>query len=420
MNRQIFSYLLGIFAALSLTLLLIVLVMDPPVGDLLELGILLGITAIASGAVGYVSHRLGWWRRFKSLTQALAVSYLIAGGLTMVNVWLTARLMFINSHDLALATLLLLFASSISVLFGVFIAGSATQVLRDLVQGAERLGRGDFSTRIEAVGEDEVAQLAKSFNEMVHRLETADASEKALEEARRNLIAWASHDLRTPLASLRAMLDALADGVVTDEATIQRYLQQSQVEIERMSRLINDLFELAQLDAGSLELQGEAASLSDLISDTLERFTARARQAGILLKAAAQPEIDPVWMAPDKIERVLNNLLENALRHTPAGGEISLQAGMENGDVHVSVSDSGLGIPEEDLPRIFDRFFRGEKSRTRQGYESGGSGLGLAIARGIVEAHGGNIWAHNNTPGPGSVFHFTLPRQGQPQAPQQA
>ena len=292
MNRQITTYLLGIFAALSLTILLVILVMHPPVGDLMELALLLGITAIVSATVGFVSHRLGWWRRFRSLTQALALSYLIAGGLTLLNVWLTARLMFTSNHDLALAILLLLFASSISVLFSVFITSSATKVLGDLVKGVDQLGSGDFSTQIEWEGRDEVAQLARSFNQMVHRLEAADASERALEEARRNLIAWASHDLRTPLASLRAMIDALAEGVVEDPETIKRYLHQSQVEVERMNRLINDLFELAQLDAGSLELQGESASLSDLISDTFERFSARANQAGIHLEAAAQPGID--------------------------------------------------------------------------------------------------------------------------------
>jgi signal transduction histidine kinase len=319
--------------------------------------------------------------------------------------------MFTSNHDFALATLLLLFASSISVLFGVFITSSATKVLGDLVNGAEQLGSGDFSTRIAAEGRDEVAMLAQSFNQMVDRLEVADASEKALEEARRNLIAWASHDLRTPLASLRAMIDALAEGVVEDADTTHRYLHQSQIEIERMNRLINDLFELAQLDAGSLELQGESASLSDLISDTLERFSARALNAGIKLEASADPGIDPIWMAPDKIERVLNNLLENALRHTPEGGKVALRAAINRQDVCVTVRDSGHGIPDEDLTRIFDRFYRGEKSRSREGYDGGGSGLGLAIARGIVEAHGGSIWAQNNSPDPGSALYFTLPRQ---------
>ncbi len=408
MNPRIRTYLLGITAALSLTLFLIAIIMHPPMGDLVQLGLLLGVTAIASAAIGYFSHRMGWWRQFGSIRHALVVNSLIAAGLILLNVWLTARLMFINDHDLALATLLLLFASGISVSFGAFNASSITHALGELALSAEQLGQGDFTARVEPNGRDEVAQLAASFNQMAARLAAADQAGRRLEEARRNLVAWASHDLRTPLASLRAMIDALAEGIVSDPETTTRYLRQSQSEIERMSKLIGDLFELAQLDAGGLELKGEPASLSDLISDTLEGFAERARGVGVTLEGSAPPGVDPVWMSPDKIGRVLNNLLENAIRHTPEGGRVTLQAARDNGEVRISVVDTGPGITPEDLPRIFDRFYRGEKSRTRTGYSQGGAGLGLSIAKGIVEAHGGHIWVANE-PGPGAAFSFTLP-----------
>jgi signal transduction histidine kinase len=408
-------YVIGILAALTLTVALIMAVMNPPLDDLKLLTYYLGLTSAGSLVIGFVSHRLGWWRRLRSLTLTLTLGYAIAAGLTLLNVWLTARLMFVDEHDFALASLLLVFAGGIAIFFGYFLSSSITQALRDLARGAERLSAGDFSTRVEIDGENEVAQVARAFNQMVTRLEQAVEAERALESARRNLVAWASHDLRTPLASLRAMLDALAEGVVTDPETVTRYLQQSQAEIGRMSALIDDLFELAQLDAGHLELFCAANSLADLISDTLEGFSARAEAQGVALSGSVAQEVDPVWMAPEKISRVLHNLLENALRYTPAGGTVRLRAQTENGSVLVTVQDDGEGIPEEDLPFVFDRFFRGEKSRVRGAGGIGGAGLGLAIAKGLVEAHGGQIWV-NSARGAGTTMTFALPKTPAPAA----
>jgi signal transduction histidine kinase len=411
MNKQILVYLLTIVAALAGTLLLIALIMNPPMGDLVELGWLLGITAVISGGIGYLTYRLGLWRQFRSLSRALAVSYLIAAGLTLLNVWVTARLMFINEHDLALATLLLLFAAGITVSFGIFISSSSMQALHRLALGARRVSEGDLTTRVPEEGRDEISQLSVAFNEMIRRLESAAAAERALEEARRDLVAWASHDLRTPLASLRAMTDALAEGVVDDAETARRYLRQSQQEIDRMNRLLDDLFELAQLDTGGLVLACEAASLSDLISDALEGFAEQARSSGIRLDGSAGPGIDPVFMAPDKIGRVLNNLIENALRHTPEGGSVMIAAALRDADVVISVADTGSGIDRSDRPHIFERFFRGEKSRTRTGYNRGGTGLGLAISKGIVDAHGGSIWLDDGESS-GTKITFSLPQKG--------
>jgi signal transduction histidine kinase len=251
---------------------------------------------------------------------------------------------------------------------------------------------------------------------MVARLEQLNEAEKALDLARRNLVAWASHDLRTPLTSLRAMLDALADDVVTEPETVRRYLRQSQHELSHMSNLIDDLFELAQLDAGHLEMMFETSSLSDLISDTLEGFRVRAQSKGVQLSGEVSPSVDPLWMATDKISRVLNNLVENAIRHTPEGGEVRLGAEVENGSVLVTVADTGEGITPEDQPYIFDRFYRGEKSRSRKGQAGEGSGLGLAIAKGLVEAHGGEIWVTADAVD-GTVMCFRLPHRREPVSP---
>lgn len=409
MSSRFGLYLLGLLAAFSLTLVMIALVMRPPVTDLMYLALFLTATGSISAGVGYLTYRLGWWRRIPSLRYTLTLGYVLAAGLTLLNVWITAELMFVNPHDLALAVLLLVFAGGVAVSFGDLLSTMVTRAVRDLAEGAAAIREGDFSVRVEAEGRDELAALAASFNEMAAQLEQVAAEKELLDRTRRDLVAWASHDLRTPLASLRAMIDALADGVVDDPETTRRYLEQSQAEIARMSGLINDLFELAQLDAGAQDFTCEESSLSDLISDTLAAFGARAKAKGVTLCGSVDPTVDPVWMAPDRISRVLYNLLENAIRHTPPGGEISLEAMPRGEDIHVAVRDSGEGIAAADLPHVFERFYRGEKSRSRGGYASGGAGLGLAIAHGLVEAHGGRIWV-KSTPGRGTVMQFTLPR----------
>ena len=409
-------YLLGIVAALTLTITLVIALMRPPMDDLLSLVLLFGSTSAASAVIGFISHQLGWWRQLRTLNQTLTLGYILAAALTLLNVWITARLMFINAHDLTLAGLLLLFAGGISIAFGYFLSTSITQTLRELVRAAHRLSEGDFGARVPSAGRDEVAQLAQAFNAMAARLEQANAEAKKLDAARRDLVAWASHDLRTPLASLRAMLDALADGVVTEPETVARYVRQSQAEITRMSELIDNLFELAQLDTGNLVLRCEVSSLADLISDTLEGFTPRTQAQGLILTGVVAADVDPVWMAPEKISRVLQNLIENAIRHTPPGGAIRLHAERQAHDVVVSVKDTGEGIAPEDLPRVFDRFYRGDAARARRqprnGTAGGGAGLGLAIAKGLVEAHGGRIWAES-APNSGATIWFTLPRTGQ-------
>ena len=413
MNSQLsrlLTYLFVIMVILLLTVVLIQVVMNPPLGDLLYLAILLGITSLVSAGFGFISHRLGWWRRLPQLSQTLVLGYILAGALALFNVWLTARLMFINQHDLILGTLLLIFAGGISVALGFFLSNSITQDLKDLVKGAENISQGDFGVRVKVSGEDEVAQLAQAFNQMALRLEHASEAERALDEARRNLVAWASHDLRTPLTSLMVMLDAINDGIITDPETVKRYLQQSQNEVKRMSLLIDDLFELAQLDAGYQDLDFEWISLSDLISDTLESFAARAQNQGVTIKGSVDPAVDPVWAAPDKLSRIFDNLVGNALRYTPEGGSILLDASLQNDQVQVSIQDTGTGISENDLPRIFDRFYRGEKSRPRSDEKGRGVGLGLAIVKGLVEAHGGKIWVESQS-GEGTKFWFTFPKQ---------
>jgi len=401
-------YALGIALILAISLALFYWLMRPPMGDLSLMAQFLSITAAVSALAGFVAYRLGWMARSPSLHLTLIVIYALASALAFFNVWVTARLMFASEHDLTLATVLLVFAGGIAMALGYFLSSALTDRIRVIDGAAQEIQHGNLQVRVPEMGHDELAALAGTFNQMAARLEAAARQQRELETLRRDLIAWAGHDLQTPLASARAVVEALADGVVDDPATVQRYLRTAQRDIQNLSLLIDDLFQMAQLDAGGLPLNREMASLADLISDTLESFSALAAQQDVRLDGQVAPGADPAYIDVLRIGRVLSNLIGNALRHTPAGGTVTVRAAREARGVTVEVRDTGEGIQPEDLPHVFDRFYRGEKSRSRR---TGGAGLGLAIARGIVELHGGHIEVES-TPGQGACCRFTLPAGG--------
>jgi signal transduction histidine kinase len=378
--------------------------MQPPAKDIVELGLIFGATGLGATLLGFLSHRTGWWARTSSLSQSLTAGHLLAALVGLVIVWLAARLMFINKHDLTLAGLLLLFASTVSVSFGYFLSSSITNRLRKLDRAALRLSQGDFSTRVSIAGRDEVAQLGRAFNTMALRLERAEAEAAQLDRARRDFIAGASHDLRTPLASLRAMLDAIADEVADDPID---YIQRCLRVIAQLTRLTEDLVELARLDSETAPLELAPGSITVLVRRAIEGAAHSAQEKEIDLGQSG--EAGEVWMSEDAIARVLQNLLDNAIRHTRHRGRVWVSFAERNGAVHVSVEDSGEGIPAEQLPYIFDRFYRGEKSRTKEGV-----GLGLAIAKELIEAHGGRIWAES-APERGTRITFSLAREMHPQ-----
>jgi signal transduction histidine kinase len=398
-------YALGIVLVLALSLALFYWLLNPPVGDLTVMAQLLSVTAFVSALAGFAAYRLGWLERSPSLRLTLMGIYAFASVLAFFNVWVTARLMFASQHDLLLATVLLLFAGGIAMLLGYFLSNAIVRRITGLQQAAQQIEAGLLGTNVAVTGYDELSALAVTFNQMSKRLEQAALKQRELDDLRRDLIAWAGHDLRTPLASVRAIVEALADGIVEDPQTIQRYLNTAQRDIQSLSLLIDDLFQMAQLDAGGLALERERASLSDLISDTLESFSALATLQGVVLSGTVLPDVDPLLMDVQRIGRVLNNLIGNALRHTPQGGSVRVDAVRTASGVRISVYDTGDGIQAEDLAHIFERFYRGEKSRSRS---TGGSGLGLAIAKGIVEAHGGQIGVESQA-GEGSTFYFVLP-----------
>jgi signal transduction histidine kinase len=390
-------YIIGVVCILLISLLIFVVVMRPPMIEFGLMAIFLLITAIISSLVGYTAYRLGWMTNVHTIRLTLLISYLISSILTFFNVWLTARLMFASQHDLLLATVLLLFAGGMAMVLGYFLSSTITERITLLQQAANRLAKGDRQARINVSGRDEVSELSNAFNRMADQLQEA-------EQNRADLIAWVSHDLQTPLTSIQAILEALKDGVVEDHQAQQRYLATAQREVRSLSDLIDDLFQLAKIDAGGLTLDYSDNSLSDLISDTLESFSHVAVKENIQLEGSVQPGIDPLYMDAQLIGRVLNNLVSNALQFTPSGGEVKIEAKWEEGEIEVRIRDTGEGIQAKDLPHIFESFYRGEKSRSRK---TGGAGLGLAISKGIIQAHGGKIWVES-TPGEGTSFIFRL------------
>jgi len=395
----------GVVLTLVFALAILYWLMQPPMKELRAIASFLSITAVISIGVGHGAYRLGWISRSSRLSWTLLGGYVLSSVLTFLNVWVTARLMFVSQHDLIMSTALLLFAGGIAVSLGYLLSASLTERIVRLNQAAKQIAQGHLDVRVAVTGRDELADLAHTFNEMAAQLETAARQQHELDVLRRDLVAWIGHDLQTPLASIRVIVEALADGVVEDPATVERYLQTARHQIHSLSLLIDDLFEMAQIDAGGLKLERHPSSICDLISDTTEAFSALAERQGVALEGSATPDVDPVPMDVKKIGRVLNNLLDNALRHTPAGGVVRVDASTTAEGVLVEVCDTGEGIQAEDLPHVFERFYRGEKSRNRA---TGGSGLGLTIAKGIVEAHGGHIGVESAA-GQGTRFFFTLP-----------
>ena len=401
--RLVFSTLLIVAISLAFFNML----MSPPTNELGLMALFLGITALASALVGYAAYRLGWVSLSPTLRWTLLGGYALASILTFFNVWFSAQLMFASQHDLRLAIVLLVFAGGIAMILGYFLSSTVTERIHLLKGAAEKLAAGDLQTRVPVNGRDEVAALSNTFNQMAEQLQLADQKQRELESLRRDLIAWVGHDLQTPLASMRAILEALSDGVVDEPEMVKRYLLTAQRDVMSLSALIDDLFQMSQLDAGGFPLQSAPSSLSDLVSDTLESFSELAKQQEITLEGEVEQDVDPVLMDTQAIGRVFNNLISNALRHTPSQGRVSVWVRRGHSGVDVTVSDTGEGIRPQDIPHIFERFYRGDASRSRNRITSG-AGLGLAIARSIVQAHGGDIQVQSE-PGKGTQFTFHLP-----------
>jgi two-component system, OmpR family, sensor histidine kinase SaeS len=325
--------------------------------------------------------------------QLVGLSFL-AVCVPLVAVLLSGWVMFHMGDDVKILAVTVASASA-AVVAGLYLARSIARSVEQVRDASTLLAAGDLTARAPETGPAELADLAGSFNAMAANVER-------LFDARRELVAWASHDLRTPLANMQAMLEALEDGLAEPE----QYLPALREQVRVLALLVDDLFELARIDAGALTLELRDAPLAPLVASVLRGVEAEARARHVTLESRADDGISAHY-APDKVERVLQNLLTNALRHTPSDGSVAVLVEPGEGEVIVSVEDTGDGLEGEASRRMFERFWRADAARSR-----GGAGLGLAIARGLVEAHGGRIWAENRPTG-GARVSFTLPRAQQ-------
>ena len=399
---------LALALAIGAAVLLTELTMSPSWAELRKLAIYLALAGVASAGLGWVALRGADRMLGTGLRGRAFLSSVIAGAVAVLNVIIVGQLMFVSTeHDLNLLLTLVIFSAVITAFFSFSVAATVAGRIENIATAIRLLAHGAFATRLAPNGNDEVARLSEDVDLLAARLQAADDQRAALDRERRELTAAISHDLRTPLASLRAMTEALNDGIVDEPAEIRRYYATMRREIERLSGMIDDLFELSQLDAGALKLERLPISVQDIAAEVVDAMQAAARLAGVELILNVDSSPPEIEVDGGRIERAIGNLVRNALEHTPGGGRVLVSVAATNGNVDLRVADSGSGIAPSDLPHVWERFYRADTSRGRNG-NGDGAGLGLAITRGIVEAHGGSVEAISGG-GDGATFVLRLP-----------
>ncbi len=288
-------------------------------------------------------------------------------------------------------------AVGVALLVSIFLSRQIVAPLHGLAEVSQRIAEGRYEERVQVQGEDEIAHLARRFNQMAAQLEQVEAR-------RRRLLADVSHELRTPLTAIKGSIEGLIDGVLP--ATQETY-QQIYAEAERLNRLVDDLQELSRVEARAYSLDMQAVEAAAVVRTVLKRLGPQFESRHIALDLDLDPNLPPLRADEDRVVQVLTNLVVNALQYTPENGRVFIVVRHAEDQILFSVRDTGIGIPAEHLPHIFDRFYRVDKSRAR--YGGGGSGIGLTIAKHLVEAQGGKIWAESEGEGKGSTFAFTLP-----------
>ena len=356
-----------------------------------------GIAAGSSLAVALLGLLLLRLLRSRSMVLSLTVVALVSVGAVLAGAIGTAAAMFLSDHDLQVLLVVVAVAGSVGVATAVVLGRAVVAGSRALGVAAAGIGDGRYTPAGGPLSA-ELAHLDRQLAETSSRLEASRERERALESSRRELVAWVSHDLRTPLAGIRAMAEALEDGVVDDDPeTVRRYHTGLRREADRLAGMVDDLFELSRINASALRLTLQEISLADVVSDAVASATPVAAAKGVRLVGDAAGGLPSVEGSLPELGRVLRNLLSNAIRHTPADGVISVRASSDGDSAYVEVADACGGIPDSDLARVFEVAFRGTAARTPG--DDGGAGLGLAIARGLVEAHHGEISISNHGPG---------------------
>lgn len=354
---------------------------------------------LGAGGAGLLGAGTLWLLRRRSLTSSLTVVAAVAVTAMLAGTLAVAQAMFLSAHDLTVVTTVVAMAAVVSLATALVLGRWVVAGSRELTLAARSFGDGGDFTAPHGPATAELAALSRELQATSAKLAESRKRERALESSRRELVAWISHDLRTPLAGLRAMSEALEDGVATDPG---RYLRQIRTEVERLNDMVGDLFELSRIHAGALALSTSRMSVYDLVGDALAGVYPLAHEHGVRLVGGRVEQV-PVEVDGKEMSRVLGNLLVNAIRRTPTDGTVMVAAERLADGVVLSVSDGCGGIPDEDLSRVFDTGWRGTHART----PPAGAGLGLAIVRGIVEAHQGSATVRN-IPG-GCRFEVMLP-----------
>jgi signal transduction histidine kinase len=372
-------------------------------GDQVEIVLLATGCALAVGAVGL---GVAWLVRNSSFLWQLVLVVGVAVGGVLVGVLAIAQMMFISAHDRGVVTWVVSISGVVALLVAVALGFAVARWSEALRQDARRLDAHGSYVAMQR-GPSELQALSGELARTSRRLEESRLREMRLEASRRELVSWVSHDLRTPLAGMRAMTEALEDGMVEDPA---RYHAQIRAEVDRMVRMVDDLFELSRLNAGVITLTPETVALGDVVSEAIAGADPVARARSVRLGGSVEEGL-AVTADAVGLSRVLMNLVLNAIRHTPADGAVEVHGRSVVGGVELSVSDQCGGISDDDVGRVFDVAWRGATARTPDRSDElagvGGAGLGLAIVKGLVEAHQGVVSVENV--GAGCRFRVTLP-----------
>ena len=348
------------------------------------------------------------------LRPRLIVAVAFAMMLGLLNILALSAFMFVNTgHDLPMLIAIVIFSGGVSIYVAYRVADRVSGSVETLEKGVAKISVGEFSVQVPESGNDEVANVSRSFNEMARKLDEAQTRQQKLEDERKQFTAAVSHDLRTPLASARVMLEAIRDGVVDGPNEQQDYIRRTLLEIGNLSDLVDDLFELSLIDAGALKLDVRPTPLQELILESVEGLSAAAKRKGLDLNVHVDDGVGTVVVDGLRVRRALMNLVQNAIRHTPADGTVTVSASDAGDEIKVEVRDSGEGIAEADLPHIWKRSYRADPSRTRDADGLQQTGLGLSITRAIIELHGGWVVA-SSTYGQGAEFTFALPKNAAP------
>ena len=362
----------------------------------------------ATGAPAIVlAHLLAANRaRLGSLSRQFAAGVVLAVALVLAGVGAAALLMFVTPDHAYVLAALLAFAAGLAAYATSLMAGSVKADIQALRDGLRAVGEGSREpVTLRTGARDEVAELAEASNRMIAHLGRREAERDAAEEARRDLIAAVSHDLRTPLTSLRLLGRAIDDGVLGLNGDSGQTLEEMSGHIDLLGALVDDLFELTRLEAGDINWSMQRVQLGNLVEETVDAMRTQAAAKRVAVEARVDGDLTAAEANPEKVQRVLFNLIQNAIRHTPADGSVTVAAEGNGSELVVEVADTGEGIEPAEHDRVFEPFYRGggESARTRR--ES--SGLGLAICRAIVEVHGGRIWLEDSRVG--ARVRFSLP-----------